>query len=92
MYTFPTSSSPPTRSLGSWGRYLFQTLCSAGDDDNGQPTSPLASLSPLGRYGTTSEALAHGTPFIFVRRDYFNEEPFLLQLLREHGFAIEIAR
>jgi L-arabinokinase len=36
--------------------------------------------------------LAHRTPFIFVRRDYFNEEPFLRKLLEVHGFAVEITR
>ena len=58
------------------------------------PDIMLAADAILGKigYGTTSEALAHGTPFIFVRRDYFNEEPFLLHLLRTHGFAVEIAR
>lgn len=28
-------------------------------------------------YGTVSEALAYKIPLIFVRRDHFNEEPFL---------------
>lgn len=32
-------------------------------------------------YGTVSEALAYKTPFVFVRRDYFNEEPFLRNML-----------
>ena len=32
-------------------------------------------------YGTFSEALAYKLPFIFVRRDYFNEEPFLRNML-----------
>lgn len=32
-------------------------------------------------YGTVSEALAYKLPFIFVRRDYFNEEPFLRNML-----------
>ena len=32
-------------------------------------------------YGTTSEALAFKVPFVFVRRDYFNEEPFLRNML-----------
>jgi L-arabinokinase len=27
-----------------------------------------------------------------VRRDYFNEEPFLRKLLEVHGFAVEITR
>jgi len=32
-------------------------------------------------YGTVSEALAFKLPFVFVRRDYFNEEPFLRNML-----------
>jgi hypothetical protein len=32
-------------------------------------------------YGTVSEALAYKIPFVFVRRDYFNEEPFLRNML-----------
>ena len=28
-------------------------------------------------YGTTSEAIAHHKPFVYVRRDFFNEQPFL---------------
>jgi hypothetical protein len=32
-------------------------------------------------YGTVSEALAYRLPFVFVRRDYFNEEPFLRNML-----------
>jgi hypothetical protein len=43
-------------------------------------------------YGTVSECLAHGTPLVFVRRDYFNEEPFLRRLLQMHGAAVEIKR
>ncbi len=43
-------------------------------------------------YGSTSECLAHGTPLIFVRRDYFNEEPFLRKLLQKHELAIEMTR
>lgn len=36
-----------------------------------------------------SEALACKLPFIFVRRDYFNEEPFLRKMLevREGAFT-----
>jgi hypothetical protein len=32
-------------------------------------------------YGTMSECLAHAKPLVFVRRDYFNEEPFLRKML-----------
>jgi len=43
-------------------------------------------------YGTVSECLAHGKPLVFVRRDYFNEEPFLRRLLQIHNAAVEIRR
>jgi len=43
-------------------------------------------------YGAVSESLAHGKPFVFVRRDYFNEEPFLRKQLEIHGLALEIKR
>ena len=43
-------------------------------------------------YGTVSECLAHSKPLVFVRRDYFNEEPFLRRLLQMHGAAVEIRR
>ncbi|KAJ6354944.1 hypothetical protein OIU77_005529 [Salix suchowensis] len=37
-------------------------------------------------YGTFSEAMAYKLPFVFVRRDYFNEEPFLRNMLEHyHG-------
>lgn len=32
-------------------------------------------------YGTVSETLASKTPLVFVRRDHFNEEPFLRKIL-----------
>lgn len=43
----------------------------------------LTSFLPAGKigYGTVSEALAYKVPFVFVRRDYFNEEPFLRKVL-----------
>lgn len=41
-------------------------------------------------YGTVSECLAHATPLVFVRRDYFNEEPFLRRLLQMHNAAVVI--
>ncbi|KAK6126645.1 hypothetical protein DH2020_039609 [Rehmannia glutinosa] len=40
-------------------------------------------------YGTASEALAYKVPFIFVRRDYFNEEPFVRNMLE---CGVEIIR
>ncbi|GJM97518.1 hypothetical protein PR202_ga14450 [Eleusine coracana subsp. coracana] len=43
-------------------------------------------------YGTASEALAYKLPFVFVRRDYFNEEPFLRKLLEDHQSSIEMIR
>ena len=38
-------------------------------------------------YGTTSEALAYKVPLIFVRRDYFNEEPFLRNMIEVLGIG-----
>lgn len=43
-------------------------------------------------YGTTSEAVAHSKPFVFIRRDYFNEQEYLLGLLRQHKLAHEMSR
>ncbi|MCO5568614.1 hypothetical protein L7F22_022313 [Adiantum nelumboides] len=43
-------------------------------------------------YGTTSEALAYRVPFVFVRRDYFNEEPFLRNMLEYHHCGVEMIR
>jgi L-arabinokinase len=43
-------------------------------------------------YGTTSECLAHHRPLVFLRRDYFNEEPFLRKLLEVHESAVEMKR
>jgi L-arabinokinase len=37
-------------------------------------------------YGTVSETLACKTPLVFVRRDHFNEEPFLRKMLEVHSF------
>lgn len=39
-------------------------------------------------YGTVSEALAYKLPFAFVRRDYFNEEPFLRNMLEVLLFSL----
>ena len=50
-----------------------------------------AMLGKIG-YGTTSECLAHGVPMVFVRRDYFNEEPFLRKLLEVNGASVEMPR
>ncbi|KAG8373922.1 hypothetical protein BUALT_Bualt11G0075600 [Buddleja alternifolia] len=43
-------------------------------------------------YGTASEALAYKVPLIFVRRDYFNEEPFLRNMLEYFQCGVEIIR
>lgn len=43
-------------------------------------------------YGTVSEALAYKTPFVFVRRDYFNEEPFLRNMLEYYQCGVEMIR
>ncbi|KAK6152148.1 hypothetical protein DH2020_014783 [Rehmannia glutinosa] len=43
-------------------------------------------------YGTASEALAYKVPFIFVRRDYFNEEPFVRNMLEYFQCGVEIIR
>lgn len=43
-------------------------------------------------YGSVSECLAHAKPLIFVRRDFFNEEPFLRKQLEIHGLDVEIQR
>ncbi|XP_068636633.1 L-arabinokinase-like [Aristolochia californica] len=43
-------------------------------------------------YGTFSEALAYKVPFVFVRRDYFNEEPFLRNMLEYYQCGVEMIR
>ncbi|XP_042036604.1 L-arabinokinase-like isoform X1 [Salvia splendens] len=43
-------------------------------------------------YGTVSEALAHKVPLIFVRREYFNEEPFVRSMLECYQCGVEIIR
>uniref|UniRef100_A0A2P2MS60 L-arabinokinase-like isoform X1 n=2 Tax=Rhizophora mucronata TaxID=61149 RepID=A0A2P2MS60_RHIMU len=43
-------------------------------------------------YGTVSEALAYKLPFVFVRRDYFNEEPFLRNMLEHYQSGVEMIR
>mmetsp|Transcript_46408 Transcript_46408/g.148788 ORF Transcript_46408/g.148788 Transcript_46408/m.148788 type:complete len:787 (-) Transcript_46408:1987-4347(-) len=43
-------------------------------------------------YGTASESLAHGVPLVFIRRTYFNEEPFLRKLLELHSCQVEMSR
>ncbi|KAK7283023.1 hypothetical protein RIF29_12222 [Crotalaria pallida] len=43
-------------------------------------------------YGTFSEALAYKRPFIYVRRDYFSEEPFLRNILEYYQGVVEMIR
>ncbi|KAL5716067.1 L-arabinokinase [Ranunculus cassubicifolius] len=43
-------------------------------------------------YGTVSEALAYNLPFVFVRRDYFHEEPFLRNMLEYYQCGVEMIR
>ena len=43
-------------------------------------------------YGTASEAVAHNKPFVYIRRDFFNEQPFLVKLIAQHGLAHELRR
>ncbi|XP_051114126.1 L-arabinokinase-like [Andrographis paniculata] len=43
-------------------------------------------------YGAVSEALAYKVPLIFVRRDYFNEEPFMRKVLENYQCGVEIIR
>ncbi|XP_030939803.1 L-arabinokinase-like [Quercus lobata] len=43
-------------------------------------------------YGTVSEAMAYKLPFIFIRRDYFNEEPYLREMLEYYQRGVEMAR
>lgn len=58
------------------------------------PDFMAASDCMLGKigYGTVSEALAYKLPFVFVRRDYFNEEPFLRNMLEFYQGGVEMIR
>ncbi|KAF5726319.1 L-arabinokinase-like [Tripterygium wilfordii] len=58
------------------------------------PDHIAASDCMLGKigYGTVSEALAYKLPFVFVRRDYFNEEPFLRNMLEHYQSGVEMIR
>ncbi|KAK9741662.1 hypothetical protein RND81_03G120500 [Saponaria officinalis] len=62
--------------------------------DTYTPDVIAASDCMLGKigYGTASEALAYKLPFVFVRRDYFNEEPFLRNLLEYYQCGVEMIR
>ncbi|CAN6220188.1 unnamed protein product [Urochloa humidicola] len=43
-------------------------------------------------YGAASEVLSYKLPLVFVRRDYFNEEPFLRNVLEHYENSIEMIR
>lgn len=43
-------------------------------------------------YGTVSEAMAYKLPFIFISRDYFNEEPYLREMLEYYQGGVEMTR
>ncbi|CAA2980416.1 L-arabinokinase-like [Olea europaea subsp. europaea] len=62
--------------------------------DSYTPDLIAASDCMLGKigYGTVSEALAYKVPFVFVRRDYFNEEPFLRNMLEFYQGGVEMIR
>ncbi|KAG8375307.1 hypothetical protein BUALT_Bualt10G0086700 [Buddleja alternifolia] len=62
--------------------------------DTYTPDVIAASDCMLGKigYGTVSEALAYKIPFVFVRRDYFNEEPFLRNMLEFYQGGVEMIR
>lgn len=48
-------------------------------------------LGKLG-YGTCSECIGHGTPFVYVPRPQFIEEHGLLKLMNNQGSAVELPR
>ncbi|XAR47978.1 L-arabinokinase [Bertholletia excelsa] len=58
------------------------------------PDLMAASDCMLGKigYGAVSEALVYKLPFVFVRRDHFNEEPFLRNMLEFHQGGVEMIR
>ncbi|CAM6123101.1 unnamed protein product [Calypogeia fissa] len=64
------------------------------DRDVYTPDLIAASDCMLGKigYGTVSEALAYKVPLVFVRRDYFNEEPFLRKMLECYRGGVEMTR
>ncbi|KAJ0030989.1 hypothetical protein Pint_12656 [Pistacia integerrima] len=85
---------------------LVQFVCGASDTqelppnfiklpkDAYTPDLIAASDCMLGKigYGTVSEALSYKLPFVFVRRDYFNEEPFLRNMLEFYQAGVEMIR
>lgn len=48
-------------------------------------------LGKLG-YGTCSECIGHGTPFVYVPRPQFIEEYGLLKLMQDQGSAVQLSR
>ncbi|XP_024399655.1 L-arabinokinase isoform X3 [Physcomitrium patens] len=64
------------------------------DRDSYVPDLLAASDCMLGKigYGTFSEALSCKKAFIFVRRDHFNEEPFLRKMLELNRGGVEMNR
>ncbi|XP_022881415.1 L-arabinokinase-like isoform X2 [Olea europaea var. sylvestris] len=62
--------------------------------DSYTPDLIAASDCMLGKigYGTVSEALSYKVPFVFVHRDYFNEEPFLRNMLEFYQGGVEMIR
>lgn len=48
-------------------------------------------LGKLG-YGTCSECIGHGTPFVYVPRPQFIEEYGLLKLMQDQGSAVELSQ
>lgn len=49
------------------------------------------SIGKLG-YGTCAEALAYGTPLVYVRRALFREEAALARDMQRHGMGVELER
>jgi hypothetical protein len=43
-------------------------------------------------YGTVAEAACNGIPVLYLPRDGWPEEPFLLEWLRRHGRCLELSR
>lgn len=79
---------------GAPSTQVFPSNFRALEPDAYTPDIIAASDCMLGKigYGTTSEALAFKVPFVFVRRDYFNEEPFLRNMLEYHQCGVEMIR
>lgn len=83
------SCTPTASSSGHLCALLAPSSCPCST-----PTATPACLwcSCLPESSTVSECLAHCRPLVFVRRDFFNEEPFLRKMLEVHGAAVEMKR